>query len=90
MPLLNARKLYKIKKKSPSARALIAIGGEEAYDIGHPIGKKLSDAATPLPPPAPLPDEEQIRKAQRRMLSARAGRTGRRATILTGNDEPLG
>jgi hypothetical protein len=41
-------------------------------------------------PPLPLPDEEEIKRNQRRTLAARAGKTGRGSTILSGNDEPLG
>lgn len=90
MALIKVPKLYKLKKKNPLAKLKIAILGEEAYDFGHPIAKKVSDAMTPLPPPHPLPDEEEIRRAQRRMMASRVGRTGRASTILTGEDEPLG
>jgi hypothetical protein len=41
-------------------------------------------------PALPLPDEEEIQRAQRRLLASRAGRTGRGSTILSGADEPLG
>lgn len=45
---------------------------------------------TAVPPVHPLPDEEEIQRAQRRALAARAGRSGRTSTILSGADEPLG
>ena len=43
------------------------------------------DAAQPPPleKPTPLPDEEALKKARRRSISAQLGRRGRQSTILT-------
>lgn len=40
-------------------------------------------APPPLESPAPLPDEEALKKARRRSISAQLGRRGRQSTILT-------
>jgi hypothetical protein len=84
-------KLHKaMKKYEPGERLQQKILGEKTYDELHPVGTALVKASEPLPSPAPLPDEESIRRATRRMVSSRVGRAGRRSTILTGDDEPLG
>jgi len=43
------------------------------------------DAAAPPPvePATPMPDEEALKKARRRSISAQLGRRGRQSTILT-------
>jgi hypothetical protein len=90
MALIKLRKLYDLGKKWPDAKIGIKLFGEEAFDAGHPIEKKLVDSQAEPPSPAPLPDEEEIKRAQRRLAASRAGRTGRQSTILSGDDEPLG
>jgi hypothetical protein len=84
-------KLHKLTQKySLGERLQKKVLGEQTYKELHPYGTKLVEAAEPLPSPAPLPDEEEIRRAQRRLVASRAGKTGRASTILSGDDEPLG
>lgn len=54
---------------------------------GIGAAKSLRDKPK-MPPAIPMPDEELIRKSQRRATSTRKG--GRASTILTGTDDGLG
>lgn len=49
---------------------------------------KASQARPKQAPAIPMPDEEMIRKSQRRSAGARRG--GRASTILTGTEDGLG
>ena len=62
------------------------IGRALGFDAVIPSLKKKPD----ITPPTPMADEEEVRRAMRRSLAARAGKGGRSATNLTGDDEPLG
>ena len=47
------------------------------------LDKPDKAAPPPLEPPTPMPDEEALKKARRRSISAQLGRRGRQSTILT-------
>lgn len=84
-------KLHKLTRKFEIGEILQRkVLGKQTYKELHPIGTQLEAAAKPAAAPAPLPDEEAIRRSQRKLLGARAGRTGRASTVLSDGDQLLG
>jgi hypothetical protein len=97
------RKIGKISAKVLGAALGGAIAGPFGAVAGLKIGDKAGDAiigatdkvigkpkGQAAPAPLAMADEEEIRRAQRRALASRVGRTGRSSTILSSGDEPLG
>ena len=64
---------------------LMAIGTaiSGATSLMGMLDKPDKAAPPPLEPPTPMPDEEALKKARRRSISAQLGRRGRQSTILT-------
>lgn len=79
-------KLARKARSGIAGKFLRKVVGDSTFDKAHPIGTALikADQTPPPPPPTvPLPDDDAILRAKRRSTAARAGRTGRAATILS-------
>lgn len=97
-----ARKIGKIGGKVIGTAMGFMVGGPVGAAVGYKAGDMAGDAIVKTadkglgapksvePAPLAMPDEEEIRRAQRRSVAARAGRSGRASTILTGDRETLG
>lgn len=98
----TARKIGQFSSKALGAAIGMAVGGPFGAIAGYKVGDMAGDAIikvgdkaigkpkAPEPTVLAMPDEEEIRRQQRRALASRAGRTGRQSTILSGGDETLG
>ena len=64
---------------------LMAIAGAVSAGASLYSAMNKPDAAAPPPPEkaTPMPDDEALKKARRRSISAQLGRRGRQSTILT-------
>lgn len=84
-----ARLHKRLRNDSVMGKVLRGAVGDKTFDTFHPIGTAIVKATTApeAPPPvAPLPDEEDIKRARRRSTTAQLQRSGRASTILSDSD----